>query len=358
MSKVRLSTLAGIGKTVLGNWLGRVGYPSFCTYLVTWRCNARCVMCDIWRKEKTYELTPSEVERIFSQLKGLDAVRLSGGEPFLRSDLAEVVDVICDTASPDIFHITTNGICTESITDFVKSVREPKRVHLKVSVDAMGDKHDDIRGVKGVFEKAYKTLDDLNELRLSYGFYLGVDLTITGADIGELKKIWEMCEKWGIGLHPVMAYGSVPLYYPGGDSAYNFPGDVDTFGDFSEKDFEAVFSFMDEVNRKTRDFSEKLVKKYYIRGLKNRLLKGRYTPKPGCVAIKNHLRINPDGTVPVCLYNSQVVGDLRKSPFRDIWFGEDIGEKRSWTRKCPGCWASCELVPNAIYSGDILRALI
>ncbi|MFH1788701.1 MAG: radical SAM protein [Candidatus Altiarchaeota archaeon] len=358
MNGLRASTLAGICGAVLGNMVGARMNPSFCTYLVTWRCNARCIMCDIWRKKKTYELRLDEIKSVFTQLKGLDAVRISGGEPFLRPDLADVVDVVCDAADPDIVHLTTNGILTDDIVGFVESVSHPQRIHIKVSIDAVGSKHDSIRGVKGAYRKALDTLSRLNEVRDSYGFYLGVDLTITGNDFEEYEKLWSVCRELGVGLHPVMAYGSVPLYYPGGDSAYDFPGKLDTFGQFTENDLEEVFSFIEDVNRKTRDFSEKLAKKYYVKGLKNRLLHARYEPKPRCVALRSHVRINPDGTIPVCLYNSRVVGDLRKTAFKDVWFGDKIEEQRSWVRKCPGCWASCELIPNAVYSGDILRALI
>src|SRR5581483_5214659 len=76
--------------TVLANRRGAVPKPSYVTYLVTYRCNAKCGMCDSWRMRPGPELTLEEVRRVFEKLSPLDAVRLSGGEPFLRTDFAEL----------------------------------------------------------------------------------------------------------------------------------------------------------------------------------------------------------------------------------------------------------------------------
>ena len=69
--------------------------PRFLTYLTTFRCNARCVMCDSWQKGGGDELSLAAIEGIFAQLPRLDAVRLSGGEPFLRRDLREIGRASC-----------------------------------------------------------------------------------------------------------------------------------------------------------------------------------------------------------------------------------------------------------------------
>src|SRR5262249_55197925 len=66
--------------------LGRADRPRLLTYIVTFRCNARCVMCDSWRKDGEGELTLEQIERIYRQLPPLHAVRLTGGEPFVRKD--------------------------------------------------------------------------------------------------------------------------------------------------------------------------------------------------------------------------------------------------------------------------------
>jgi MoaA/NifB/PqqE/SkfB family radical SAM enzyme len=68
------------------------------------------------------------------------------------------------------------------------------------------------------------------------------------------------------------------------------------------------------------------------------------------------MRLYPNGDIPVCQFNSKRVGNLRKQSFQEIWFGEnkEIEKQREWVRKCPGCWAECEILPSAIYTGDLL----
>ena len=70
-------------RSVLRARLRRTDQPRLLTYIVTFTCNARCVMCDSWQKP-SHDLSIEEIEGIFRQLPQLDAVRLSGGEPFVR----------------------------------------------------------------------------------------------------------------------------------------------------------------------------------------------------------------------------------------------------------------------------------
>ena len=75
-------------KSIIKNKFNVISYPSFVTFIVTWRCNGRCIFCDVWKKQPNIkeELTIEEIKKIFLQLKNIDVLRLSGGEPFLRND--------------------------------------------------------------------------------------------------------------------------------------------------------------------------------------------------------------------------------------------------------------------------------
>jgi hypothetical protein len=100
---------------------------------------------------------------------------------------------------------------------------------------------------------------------------------------------------------------------------------------------------------------ERIVKRYYFEGLRNRLLRHEARPNPRCVALSSHLRLFPDGSLPVCQFNSRCVGNLRRESFEAFWCGEAIRSQREWVRHCPGCWAECEVLPSALYSGDAVR---
>lgn len=359
MNKHSLLSYFNIAKSVVNNRLHRVSYPSFCTFLVTWRCNAKCKMCEIWRKSNQEEMTLKQIEVLFSQLKRLDGIRISGGEPFLRSDLTCLVNIIQHKVNPSVVHITTNGLLTERIVEFVKSIDKPDRIHFKISIDAVGEKHDDIRGVRGAYKKAMDTLFALSQMRANYGFYLGIDQTIVESDTESILALRAVCNDMDIDLYQVIAYGETALYKEG-DGLCLLPTkstEITTFGEFSREELKRVLALMEESADRIGDFTERLIKRYYLRGLGNRLLWGRAKPNPMCVALNNHLRILPNGDVPICLYDSTIVGNLTEINFKELWFGNQIEKYRERVSGCAGCWAGCEVIPNAIYSGDIIRAL-
>src|SRR5262249_30895655 len=110
-----------------------------------------------------------------------------------------------------------------------------------------------------------------------------------------------------------------------------------------------------EVER-LKSMALRLGKRYYLRGLRSRLAReSEPTPRPKCVALRSHLRLLPDGGVPVCQFNTEVIGNLLTDSFETVWESVAAREARRWVDACTGCWAECEVVPNAIYSGDMLR---
>ena len=46
---------------------------------------------------------------------------------------------------------------------------------------------------------------------------------------------------------------------------------------------------------------------------------------------------------------------FREETFEELWFGAPAESARTWVRACPGCWAECEVLPSAVYSGDIFK---
>src|SRR5262249_8712465 len=99
-------------------------------------------------------------------------------------------------------------------------------------------------------------------------------------------------------------------------------------------------------------------KNYYLRGLLARLRNETAPrPKPRCVALRSHLRILPDGSVPVCQFNTEKVGNLLEQSFDELWLhSPETQESRTWVDACPGCWAECEVMPSALYTGDLVLA--
>lgn len=351
---------ARLASAIVANRLGKVPYPAYVTYIVTWICNAKCVMCDSWKKPSPEDLTLEEVDRIFSQLKPVDAVRFSGGEPWVRQDLAELINIVDRRVSPKVIHITSNGYLTGRILDGIRKLENPRKVHIKISIDGLEETHDRVRAVPGGWKKAMATLEGLAKLRDELGLYVGVNQTIVDrASARDYEGMKELCAERGIHVHPVIAYEDSAIYHvePNLIVAPASPGEFKTFGDFERDEIAELLARMEKDVETVPDYLEKVVKRYYLKGISRRLLEGKGDPNPRCVALRSHLRLFPNGDAAVCINNSNTAGSLRKSSFEEVWFGKTAEKWRKWVDACPGCWAGCEVIPSAVYTGDIVKSL-
>jgi len=338
---------------------GQDDAPRMLTYIVTFRCNARCVMCDSWRKDGEGELTLDEIERIFVQMPRLHAVRLTGGEPFVRKDLAEIAALVERHLQPALLHITTNGFLTERIVRFCEQREKKVPLQLLVSLDGEGEKHDQIRGRADAWQHAFATVQALAPRQEELGLRLAVNQTILDAEgMRHYAKLRDRLRPLGVRNQVVIAYEASATYHLAReiDVAPRAPGGFATFTELAKDELGALF---DEIERDLEDqpLPERVAKRYYLDGIRGRLLRGEASPNPPCVALGAHMRLFPNGDVPTCQFNTKRVGNLRQQSFADLWSGAPAEAQRAWVRKCQGCWAECEVLPSAIYSGDLLRAL-
>ncbi len=330
--------------------------PRFLTYIVTFTCNAKCIMCDSWKKSSPDDLQLSEIENVFSQLGTLDAVRLTGGEPFVRKDLLDIAHLAQRQLKPLFLHVTTNGFLTDRIVQFCEERDKSTPLEMLISIDGLKEKHNYVRGKESAWDSVMKTLHELAPRRKELGLRLGVNQTIVDADgVEHYKKLRDFLKPLDVHNNVVMAYDASATYTMGTEIAPDQIGRFTTFGDFSN---EHLIELMNEIEKDLAGFPlrERIAKRYYLRGIRNRLLHGVNQPNPKCVALSAHMRLYPNGDVPVCQFNSKRVGNLRRQSFEEVWFGkgEEMEKQREWVRKCPGCWAECEILPNAIYTGDLV----
>jgi MoaA/NifB/PqqE/SkfB family radical SAM enzyme len=345
---------------IVKNRLGMVPRPAWCTYLVTFRCNARCKMCDSWRMKPGSELTPDEAYRVFAKVGRLDIVRLTGGEPFLRADFAELADAVERASAPQVVHITTNGSFPETIIQFANRFRAPNKLRFMVSVDGMPDEHDANRGDDVTFARVRETVRRLAKLRSRLGLAVSINHTVISAQsLEDHDRIAAEFAPLGVDVQAVLAYSDSAMYGLkrfGSRAADLIPANgyplhpklagADTVG-FTRELLRRLPRLRDPVLR--------VGKRYYLRGLLARLRNERSPqPHPPCVALRSHLRILPDGGVPVCQFNTERVGSLLHDNFEAVWHGPAGRAQRAWVDACTGCWAECEVMPSALYTGDLL----
>lgn len=156
------------------------GLPMNLTFSVTNICQSRCKTCRIWElylqypEKRRTELTIEEIRKIFRSMGHIYIFNISGGEPFLRNDLPDIIAAACEYLSPGIIHIPTNAIAAALIEKQVTAILEVLerypgvRLTIKPSLDHIGDKHDEIRGIPGNFEKVITLFRRLQTLQERY----------------------------------------------------------------------------------------------------------------------------------------------------------------------------------------------
>lgn len=340
---------------------GKSVTPRMLTYIVTFRCNARCIMCDSWKKESDKdEMSLEEIDNLFKQLSPMDVVRLSGGEPFVREDLGEIAELARMKLKPSLLHITSNGFLTDRIVSFCEKRNKSLPLFMLFSIDGMKEKHNYIRGTNQAWDRVNRTISLLAPRRKELNLTIAVNQTIVDRDgVDHYLKLNDHLHQYGIQNNVVMAYDASATYSADPNALDIAPkemGEFFTYGDFSNDEIARLFTEAGK-NLQHYPFSERISKKYYFKGITNRLLHDKADPNPPCVALNSHMRLYPDGSIPVCQFNSATVGNVKNDPFKDVWFGEKAEKMRKWVKNCPGCWAECEILPNAFYTGNILSQL-
>lgn len=186
--------------------------PEALSIEITHRCIARCLMCNIWRIPPEVKDLPVDDwlgfldQETFRHLKELD---VTGGEPFLRDDLFELMAGVSHLKKRALTElrsaaITTNGFLTEKVVDktaAIASIMKESGLDLVVvlAFDATGTVHDQIRRVKDGWKKLNATIDGLMEVRRAYpNLILGLKTTILPLNIDQLEGIARYADERGL----------------------------------------------------------------------------------------------------------------------------------------------------------------
>ena len=191
--------------------MGLPGRPEALSMEVTRRCVARCVMCNIWQMPAVPELAADDWLKllespVLSRLKELD---VTGGEPFLRNDIVELLLGIGRLKKTNLrslcsVAITTNGFLTDKVLKDVGAVIAPLEqagvtLVFACGFDAVGEVHDRIRNFKGGWERLNATLEGLKGLREKHpSLVLGIKTTVTRYNIDELDKVCRYADEHGL----------------------------------------------------------------------------------------------------------------------------------------------------------------
>lgn len=302
----------------------RFGWPNVMPINITLspspRCNSRCLTCNIWMKREL-ELTLEEWDKTLSSLgKSPYWFTVSGGEPFLYDGIDELCGMIYKHCRPGIINIPTNAIL-QSIPAKVEKIARlcsESRIIVNLSLDGIGNRHDEIRGVPGNFDKFEATLKELLRLKqLCTNLTIGIHSVISTFNTDQIPLLLTYFEASKADqfiseiAEPRIELDTVGLPITPDAAAYAHAVDL-IIGYLEKKDLAGVA-------RLTKAFRLE----YYQ--LVKRILEEK-RQVIDCYAGWASAQIYADGTVWPCCIRADNLGNLRdvEYDFKRIWFGESI----------------------------------
>ncbi len=156
-------------------------------FFITSACNEKCRHCFYWEElNQRGDLTFAQIQRISQTMPSISDLWLSGGEPFMRKDLPEILELFYRNNRVRWVNLPTNGLFrdrTHRWLDRVLTHSTDLHIDLNVSLDGFDTTHEKIRGVPGCYRKTIELIRSLPPLVEKYRRQLRVNLnTCVNAD--------------------------------------------------------------------------------------------------------------------------------------------------------------------------------
>jgi len=279
-------------------------------------------MCDIWKNKKKDLISPEIYKKLPKSLRMID---ITGGEPFLRNDIVEIVKVLKETCPRARLLITTNGFLPQKIKkQLPEIIRVDSKIAFRVSLDGLGKMHEKVRRVPQALEKVMETIEILKQGRVKD---IGIIFTLMKVNSNQLRKVYDYCKKEKLNFSLNVVHDS--LVYFGKDKICLRPNYIDVRDDF-------LYLIKNQIKSlKPKDwvkswFNQQL---YEYMKIHKRVL--------DCRAGENFFYMDSLGNVFICQFKNWLIGNLQKSSFEDIWEFQAKNKFLPQVKKCNDCWMMC-----------------
>lgn len=285
------------------------------TVIVTYRCNARCNMCSRYKRPSS----PDEEISLdtIRKLPPMYFTNITGGEPFIRMDLKEIVRELYKKS--DRIVISTNGFFTDRIIDLCK---EFPNVGIRISIEGLEETNNAIRGLDDGFNRGYTTLKKLVEMHHPD---VGFGMTVQDANAKDLVPLYKLSDELN------MEFATASLH-----NSFYFVESNNIIKDrpMVAKNFENLINELLKSNSPKKWF-----RAYFNHGLINYIY-GQKRLLPCDMAFDTFF-IDPYGDVMPCngTKEKEVMGNLNEQSWDELWNSEQAENVRKKVRSCNrNCW--------------------
>jgi AdoMet-dependent heme synthase len=339
-------------------WVQDLETPVALIFFVTARCNLRCSHCFYWQEINSSshtELSIEEIRKIAHSFEHPISLSLTGGEPFLRKDIKEIITAFHVGCGTREVGITTNGMLEAMTVETVHSIlREGflSNLSVQISLDGLEKTHDAIRGINGAFKKAMSTLKALEKIRKQYpNLYLKTALSVQKSNLSGIYKFVEYLSPLRIPLRFNIVRG-------GGFGVFDLPKSASSGFDprdksetfLSLKEIKQVFAWLkNRSDRNSLQFWPSRQQKIWELSIKM-LEQGR--SEIPCYANAMESVLYANGDVAFCEL-SKTHGNIRDYDydFSKIWKSHEANKMRKLISRCC-CIHGCNLTTGLTFDPE------
>jgi len=307
----------------------------------TFRCEPSCARCQSCHPQRWPECTPDELRTVLGRLRGLDVIKMLGGDPFAREDIDDVVRTVKAEVRPYIFQLNTTGDHPERVLEVVSNHGWP-RLHLRVSMEGWRIGHD-ARRSPGSFSRMRRTVEGLAALRGRVDFSLGVNYHVHDASLRDLWRARLWCQSLGVGFFPGIPVKPVLFREE--------PHTLARTG-LPLTDLDA---YRRQADGRRRPGGYRVLEALFLGRTDAQLLDRLVAEGPNlrfdCQELRSLAYVLPNGDVVACGLRTQTVGNLREQTLEHIWRSPQAAAARRGVDSCMGCYQASVQLMSRLYGG-------
>jgi MoaA/NifB/PqqE/SkfB family radical SAM enzyme len=340
---------AGVPRDLVNTFISAKVHPIRPTVLIyncTWVCDARCTMCNNWKwGDRKSDMTLEQLEPVMNSpfWGAVENLNISGGEPTTRNHLPEMVEMF----PRHLPRLRTVGITTTGLT--------PKRaipmltrivefcaskgilISIRVSLDGIGDVHNQVRSVKNGFDKASQTIEAMQALAKQHeNFSFGIASTIFATNMEDAENILAWARTKGLDVvFNMLRFTDAMLHNSDLQEKIGFRQ--------REEEFMRQF-FLDRVQEESVLSGQSFMYLHYADMIAN----GYHRTMP-CPFQSQGLLLNPNGDLHYC-ENSQKLGNVLDASAESLYYNAENLEHRQHIKDnvCPTCLSPCQVNVGAM----------